>query len=132
MAAVHLNQAAIELGIRPDTLRSWLRRGAPCVRCGSRGRGHSALLEVDKVRAWRNRRTEDAPLVAVDDLLLAEGLAAAFRSGDHHAVGISDADAAAVLALSFRYLHRAATGWPPETYPAAVEALARIATGHRV
>jgi len=45
--------AARELGISTQTLRRWLRQGAPQARRGRRGRGGRALVDPAAVAAWR-------------------------------------------------------------------------------
>ena len=53
MIPVPVPDAAARLGIRPGTLRRWLRQGCPIARRGSRGRGRAVLVDPDAVRAWR-------------------------------------------------------------------------------
>ena len=58
-------QAARELGRHPATVSRWLAAGAPVVRPGRRGRGGSALVDVEQLRQWyaasrgHDQRAED-------------------------------------------------------------------------
>jgi hypothetical protein len=116
MAAMRLREAALALQVRPDTLRSWIRDGAPCVRQGGRGPGRGALVDPERVRAWRDRGADDAPLVRLDEVSLARGLLAALRACS--GLGITQRQTAMVLAIAFEEIVRSVTGHPPvEPYP---------------
>jgi hypothetical protein len=126
-----LAAAAAELGVRADTVRGWIRNGAPVVRQGDKGPGRGALLDPDAVRAWRKRSADDAPLVRLDEGSLARGLMAAFRacSGD---IGITQRQLAAVLATAHNEIVRAMTNHPAaEPYPPETRWLIAIAIGSR-
>lgn len=49
-------QAAQHFRVSRETIRQWIRAGAPCVELGSVGRGHSARLNLDDVARWRAAR----------------------------------------------------------------------------
>ena len=51
---VDIHQAAAELHITDGALRAWVRRGAPVMRRGGRGRGRTALFDVGALRAWHD------------------------------------------------------------------------------
>ena len=48
-----LDQAALQLGVAPVTLRRWIAQGAPVARAGQRGRGRRALVDPVAIAAWR-------------------------------------------------------------------------------
>lgn len=54
MTSLPVADAARVLGIRPGTLRRWMREGCPVASRGRRGRGHAVLINPDAVRAWRD------------------------------------------------------------------------------
>jgi len=60
MSALPLIVAARELGLRVGTLRRLIRRGAPTVARGSRGRGRVCLVDPADVRAWLGADARDA------------------------------------------------------------------------
>jgi hypothetical protein len=127
---VRIAQAARELQVRPGTVRSWLRRGAPCAEPGGHGPGRSARVDIDALRAWRGRSTDDAPLVAVDASALARGLLATLRAGEGRRLGLTTRQTAALLAATYWHLHREATSHPPaEPWPEQIVMLVTIATG---
>jgi hypothetical protein len=121
--------AAAALEVRPDTLRSWIRDGAPCVRQGGKGRGHGALVDPDRVRAWRDRVADGAPLVRLDEVSLARGLAAALRACS--GLGITQRQAAMVLAIAFEEIVRSVTGHPPAELPEETRWLIALAVASR-
>jgi hypothetical protein len=130
MAAVRLREAAIALQVKPDTLRSWIRDGAPCERQGGKGPGNCALVDPDRVRAWRDRGAADGPLVRLDEGGIARGLMAALRSCS--GLGITQRQAAMVLAIAFEEIVRAITNHPAqEPPPAEIATLIAIALGSR-
>jgi len=125
-----LPAAAAELEVRPDTLRSWIRDGAPCVRQGGRGPGRAALVDPDLVRAWRDRGAGDGPLVRLDEGSIARGLAVAYRACS--GIGITQRQAAMVLAITYDAIVRSVTGHPPgEPYPPETRWLIAIGLGSR-
>jgi hypothetical protein len=125
MAAVSINAAAAELRVQPDTVRVWIRRGAPVVQPGANGPGRGALVDIEKLRRWRARTADDAPLVAFDADLIARGAMAAYRNRD---IGLTDRQAAALLAEAWAQIVREATGHPPsEPWPGEIATLIAIA-----
>lgn len=52
-----LREAARALAISESSLRRWIARGAPQAKRGGRGRGRSALFDIEAVRAWRRSQT---------------------------------------------------------------------------
>src|SRR5690554_4975468 len=64
MSAAPVHEAAQALGVRPGTLRRWLRDGCPVARRGGRGRGRATLVDVCEVARWRDAR-ERSPCEAV-------------------------------------------------------------------
>ena len=121
--------AAAELEVRPDTLRSWIRDGAPCVREGRKGPGRGALVDPDRVRAWRDRGAADGPLVRLDEGGIARGLLAALRGCS--GLGITQRQAAMVLAIAFEEIVRSVTGHPPGELPEETRWLIALAVGSR-
>ena len=125
-----LTAAAAELEVAPDTLRNWIRRGAPCVRQGDKGPGRCALVDVGAVRAWRGRSAADAPPVCADEAGIASGLLATYRACS--GIGITQRQAAMVLAIAYTETVRSVTGRPPvEPYPPETRWLIAIAVGSR-
>lgn len=51
-----LTAASKVLGIRPDTLRKWIRQGCPCLALGEIGRGHSSEVDPEAAKSWRAQR----------------------------------------------------------------------------
>lgn len=51
-----VKQAAAHFRVSQETIRRWIREGAPCVSPGEVGRGHGALLDLDAVASWRASR----------------------------------------------------------------------------
>jgi hypothetical protein len=123
-----LPAAARELGRPAHTLRSWVRAGAPVVRPGRNGPGGAALVDVDALRSWRARGTDDAPLVRVDESVVARGLLAAFREGTHGDLDVTQRQLASVLCMAFAAIVRAVTSHPPaEPWPPEIVMLMTIA-----
>ena len=132
MEAVGIKAAAAALNVQPDTVRGWIRRGAPVVQPGANGPGRGALVDLEAVRRWRARAADDAPLVAIDAGLIARGALAAYRAGLHRDLGITDRQAAALLAESWAHTVREATGHPPsEPWPEQIATLIAIAASLR-
>ena len=125
-----LPAAAAELDVRPDTLRSWIRAGAPCVRPGRCGPGGAALVDPERLRAWRARGTDDVPLVRLDEGSIARGLLAAYRACS--GLGITNRQAAMALSIAFEQVVIAVIGHPPaEPYPPETRLLITIGLGSR-
>lgn len=125
---VELPKAADELGVKADTLRSWIRRGAPCMEPGGHGPGKSAKVNIEALRRWRGRSADDAPLVSMDEAAVARGLLSLYQSGTLSELGINNRQAAAMCAEAFFYLVRDTTGHPPaEPYPEQIATLIAIA-----
>jgi hypothetical protein len=130
--ALRVPEAAAALGVRPDTLRSWIRHGAPVVQPGGTGPGEGALVDLEALRRWRGRSADDAPLVAIDGDSIARGLLAAYRARLHRDLGLTDRQAAALLAESWAHTVREATGHPPsEPWPEQIATLISIAASSR-
>ncbi len=124
--------AARALGVRPGTLRKWIRRGAPVVEPGGNGPGQSALVDIAAIEAWRGRKSDDAPLVRLDTSALAKGLLATYRANTHRQLGLTNRQAAAMLVESYWHTVRAATNHPPtEPHPAEMATLIAIALPSR-
>lgn len=72
MTGLPLHDAARVLGVRPGTLRRWVREGCPAQH-GRRGRGHSTLVDPESVRQWREADPRAAAILeiagALPDLL---------------------------------------------------------------
>jgi hypothetical protein len=122
-------EAAAELGVRPDTLRAWIRRGAPVVQPGSPGPGRGALVDLDAVRRWRARGADGAPALAIDAELIARGAMAAFRDGMHRDYGLTDRQAAGLISEVWAHIVREASGGHPprEPWPEQIATLIAIA-----
>lgn len=74
--------AAAAMNTPLGTFRRWMRRpDFPMVQRGQRGRGHVALVDVEAVKAWRDRPAgADAGLLGAElPELLAGAFAEAFR-----------------------------------------------------
>lgn len=67
---VTISVAARALGVSVRALRRDLAAGAPVLRCGARGRGRAALLDVDAVAAWRRSQLPVDSREGGDDRLL--------------------------------------------------------------
>lgn len=129
---VHLAEAAREHGVKPDTVRAWLRRGAPCVEPGGNGPGKSAKVDVEALRRWRGRSADDAPLVTVDEAAIARALLRAYRGGVHLELGVGNRQAAALYAEAFVDIVRETTGHPPAPpHPGEIATLIAIAIPSR-
>ena len=44
--------AATHFKVHASTIRSWIRRGCPCIESGSVGRGHGSRLDHQAVERW--------------------------------------------------------------------------------
>lgn len=101
--AVPFHQATDELQVDPATLRRWLRKGAPQVRRGRRGRGGGALLDVAAIRAWRNRTAVQASSISARALAaeIPELLAGAAMESFHAVTAPQKRAIAGVLAAAW-------------------------------
>ena len=107
MTAVSLSAAARELGISESTARRDVRSGAPVVRTGGAGRGHGAMVDLDKYRAWHaSNQAVEAPASEVSERI-AETLLELHRQGLHRLAELRDDVAAALfLAIHERFVRR--------------------------
>jgi hypothetical protein len=95
-----LSDAARVLGVAPSTLRRWVREGAPVLRRGRRGRGHSLLLDPGAVQQWRGAgelQAFVATLASEIPHLLADAMADAHRQVE----GADKRRAAGLMAASW-------------------------------
>lgn len=92
-----VDDAARELGVRPGTLRRWVREGCPVVQRGRRGRGLALVVDVAAVRQWREASERDAAILEIAGAVpevLAAGIHEAWRLSE----GMDKRKAAAILA----------------------------------
>ena len=61
--------AAHRLGVKPGTLRRWIRRGCPTVSPGRKGRGHACLVNLSDVQQWLKADQSDALLLELASAL---------------------------------------------------------------
>lgn len=130
-------QAAKALGVHVQTLRRWLREGAPQARRGQRGRGGGALVDPAAVEAWRRQDgLQDALLAIAGDA--PEIVATAMHEAHRMIEGPDKARAAGYLAGAWlvttdAFLDRLRVDCPavPElqAIPAKVSALRAICAG---
>jgi len=95
--------AAPRLKIDASSLRRWIQRGCPVVRKGRRGPGGAALVDLDKVNAWRGRVNGAAGLSA-DDVLHRIGTALLEAVEQDHVdirAGFTKEEAAAAFVVAF-------------------------------
>jgi hypothetical protein len=77
--------AARALGVTRQTLARWTASGCPVLRAGQRGRGCSAVYDVDAVLAWRNNESSAALVLEFASAVpqvLAAAVDEAFRTAD--------------------------------------------------
>lgn len=126
---VTLPEAARLFGKTQATVRWYIRQGAPCARPGGSGPGTAALVDVDAMRAWLERRrrgAKDAPPAELDSAALAAGLLAAVRSSD--SIRITQRQRAALMLSAYLEVTRRITGRPPEPpHPPEIDVLLAIA-----
>lgn len=131
-----LAEAAKQFGVHPATVRRWVAAGAPTVRLGRGARGHGSLVDPDQLKAWYAQRHSlngsVAHGVTLDQLAM---WCWDFLKRDcdldmpaHCVLSLAESDAAAYLALLFRYLAiRMGRELTDEEYPAEVKQLLAIA-----
>lgn len=113
MTAVTAFVAARELNTTATTIRRWIREGCPAVRSH-----RPAMVDIDAVRAWRDRADPLALLRRV--LLETYQREAANGMPAHRCLSIPDRQAAVLLLMTYDRLHVALAGtepsrpWPPE------------------
>jgi hypothetical protein len=126
-AAVKIAEAARALQKDPATLRRWVQRGCPTVNGpGAAGRGHGTEFDLDAVRRWKAGN-----LGHLDDAeqlqRLAVGLWDCLRRDEvHRLVGISERQAAEVLALVYERMHKNLTQQPLGDLSALPEEMKRL------
>lgn len=98
--ALPLEQAAQVLGVRPGTLRRWVREGCPTACPGRRGRGHALLIDPTQVRQWREAGDRQALAMELASAL-PEVMAAATEKAWMEAEGIDRRRLAGVMAASW-------------------------------
>lgn len=135
--ALAIDAAARELGVRPGTLRRWVREGCPTVQRGRRGRGLALVVDVAAVRQWREASERDAVTLELAGIV-PEVLAASIHDAWRMAEGLDKRRLAGVLSAAW---YMAATGLldslrdgckgVPEivSLPHPVERLKKIARG---
>lgn len=131
--ATNITDGAADLGMSSKQLRRWIRKGAPVIRTGGKGRGRSTLIDPCAVRAWLSTattETEAKDREFCDGLIAsaADGAVELFKcqSGPHKAA------LAANLLLQWALtanLLRARFGLPPITpaeYPETMKKMDRL------
>lgn len=93
-----LHQAAAALDIHPQTLRGWVRDGAPVAQRGGAGRGKAALYDVEAIKAWREPGASPAGLYRVLASELPELIADALYDSFRATAGPHKSDVAGALA----------------------------------
>lgn len=133
MTGLPLHDAARALGIRPGTLRRWIRQGCPAQR-GRRGRGNSTLVNPESVRQWREADPVGVAILEIADAL-PETLAGAIAQSHRLAQGIDKRQLAGILAATWVMVTTAALDhlrdlnpYVPEieTLPDEIERLRKI------
>lgn len=94
------------MGVRPGTLRRWLRQGCPTVTRGRRGRGNAALVDPEAVRQWRGAGERERVFLELADAI-PEVLAGAAAESLRLAQGMDKKRLAGVLTAHW-YLGTAA------------------------
>lgn len=87
MAVHSVAHVAAEFGVSPRTVHHWIGDGCPVIRRGRRGNGGSHLLDVDQVRAWRQRQHDSGGAVIELASLLPHLLADACAQAAQEAAG---------------------------------------------
>jgi hypothetical protein len=132
-SAVTIATAARTLGVSGQTVRDWLRQGAPCASPGGVGRGQGSLVVVADLSAWRARRAGVAK--AEDGRILehvAAGLMDVYRrdAGEgyplHRSLGVSERHVAALLVTAYEHIHRRLMGADAEQLPSEIQSLLGI------
>ena len=137
--AIAVDQAARVLGVTPATVRGWIDEGAPVVRRGRKGRGHSTLVNVAALDAWREARTSASSTDALLMQLAAEQssvLAEAMVEAHQRAEGFDKRKLAAFAVATYylidtvlrdRLRERCATVPDVRELPPEIERLRKIA-----
>ena len=132
-SVVTVDECAKALNVTSNTVRGWLREGAPRESDGRPGAGCAARVIVSKIAAWRARRFGVSDQSHAEILAnVAEGLDDVFRrdAGDglplHRSIGVSDAKVAAILVAAYQQIHRRITGKEAESLPAETEQLLAV------
>jgi len=130
MTPVPLAAAARALHVSPQTLRRWLREGAPAAVPGAVGRGHGARVVAADLERWRRARfapaepTMDATLdhiaTALHDVF-ARDAGRGFPA--HRELELRDRQGAAFLVVVYHRLHRELTGCDADKLPPQIEHL---------
>lgn len=107
-ALLTVSAAAAALGVHPQTVRHWLRQGAPQGRRGRRGYGCAALLDPEALRAWRAGACAGAVPARVLAAELPELLAAAIHSVFLKVEGPHKREVAGTLAICWLFCSWAA------------------------
>jgi hypothetical protein len=101
--AVSLAEAARELGKSEETLRRWVREGAPTARLGESGRGRGSRVDPEALRHWR--KGGGATIDAREFVRrLGDILQDYHRAGDHRLVGLSEDRARRLYAALLEYV----------------------------
>lgn len=133
VTSLTIGEAAALLQLSPKQLRRAIRRGAPVVVRGHKGRGHKTLVRVDEVRRWLdNRDPAGAPHFQLAEELIREvaaTIALQFRmaSGPHKAAMLA---ASVDTFLATAAAIRRQLGLPPldpADVPAEIQQMARAA-----
>lgn len=135
--ALAVDDAARELGVRPGTLRRWVREGCPIVQRGRRGRGLALVVDVNAVRQWREANERDAVALELAGIV-PEVLAGAVHEAWRMSEGIDKRRLAGVLSAAWYvaatslldHLRDGCTSVPEiVSLPEPVERLKQIARG---
>lgn len=62
-APVPIPEAAARLGVKQSRVRAWIRRGAPTVKLGTKGRGHCTLIDITAIAAWRQSELGERAII---------------------------------------------------------------------
>lgn len=95
-----LAAAAQVLGVRPGTLRRWVREGCPTACPGRRGRGHALLINPAEVRQWREAGDRQALALELAQQL-PEVMAAATEKAWMEAEGVDRRRLAGIMAATW-------------------------------
>ena len=102
--------AATHFKVHASTIRSWIRRGAPCLEAGSVGRGHGSRLDPQAVQNWLVAQRVPSVAVEAEQEVLTILATALFDSvkRDHLAdqIGMTEAQAARAVLVIFERAFR--------------------------